>query len=132
MPTILFLHLSWTTVDRRPMIGPTEKAFLSRFLPAEARRHGARIIVCGMVADHVHLFLRLPGRFDVPTLVQSLKGTSSRLASMNDAISLRGLRWARGYHAKAVCPSHAEDVVRYIRAQDRRHPELAIDSRNRM
>jgi len=58
MPVTLFVHLSWTTYRRMPMIGASEARFFGRFLPAEARRHRADIIAFGLVCDHVHLLLR--------------------------------------------------------------------------
>ena len=50
MPVTLFGHLTWTTWERLPMIRPLEARFLSRFLPAEAARHGAETLALGLVA----------------------------------------------------------------------------------
>lgn len=126
MPIILFVHLSWTTFRRMPMVGPTEARFLGRFLPAEARRHGATTIALGMVCDHVHLILRLPGRLDLPRLVQGLKGASARLANQDERISRTGLRWAHGYHLVSVSPRNLRPAVEYVRGQSGRHPDRAI------
>ena len=126
MPLQLFLHVSWTTLDRHPMIGPRERAFLREFLPAEATRQGAGVLALGMVSDHVHMVLRLPGAFDLPRLVQGLKGASSRLASKDSSKSLTGLRWARGYHAASVSPHALARAIAYVRAQAQRHPDRAI------
>ncbi len=123
MPAQLFAHVTWTTFERRPMIGPSEARFLERFLPGEAARHGCQSIAVGIVSDHVHLVLRLPTRFDLPRLAQGLKGASARLASLD---SLTGLRWAKGYEAKTVSPSGLAKVVQYVRDQARRHPNRAI------
>jgi REP element-mobilizing transposase RayT len=127
MPIILFIHLTWATFRRMPMIGPTEARFLRRFLPSEAQRHGAAIIAMGMVCDHVHLVLRLPGRFDLPRLVQGLKGASARLANQDNRISLAGLRWAHGYHLISVSPRNLRVAVQYVRRQAQRHPDRAIE-----
>jgi len=126
MPVILFVHLTWTTYLRKPMIGPGEARFLGRFLPAEAQRHGAQVIAMGMVSDHVHLILRLPATWDLPRLVQGLKGASARLATQDQAISGRSLRWARGYHAQSVGPRQLSFAVEYVKRQAQRHPERAI------
>ena len=126
MPVVLFVHLTWTTFRRMPMIGATEARFLGRFLPAESRRHGAAVIALGLVRDHVHLLLRLPGRFDLPKLVQGLKGASARLANADQQISRGGLRWASGYHAHSVSPSNLPSTVDYVRRQADRHPDRAI------
>jgi len=129
MPTTIFLHLSWTTFRRMPMIGQTVAAFLKRFLPAEARRHDAQVIALGMVSDHVHLIARIGPSFDVPRLVQGLKGASARLANQDQTISRTGLRWAPGYYAASVSPQSLESAIRYVRRQTQRHPDLAIPER---
>ncbi len=74
MPVRLYVHLSWATAGRLSMIDARSEGFLRRFLPVEARRHGACILALGMVADHVHLVLRLPAVSNIPRLVQGSKG----------------------------------------------------------
>ena len=106
------------------MINPREARFLHRFLPWEANRHGCETIATGLVSDHVHMVLRMPSQFDLPRLVQGLKGASSRLANLE---SLTGLRWAKGYEAKTVSPSGLEAVVRYVRSQVQRHPDRTVE-----
>ncbi len=73
MPVKLYAHLSWATAGRLSMIDARTEGFLRRFLPLEARRHGACILALGMVTDHVHLVLRLPAVSDIPRLVQGFK-----------------------------------------------------------
>lgn len=126
MPVLLFVHLTWTTYRRMPMIGASEAAFLSRFLPAEAQRHHATVIALGLVQDHVHLVLRLPSHFDIPRLVQGLKGASAHLANEKAEISKTGLRWAHGYVATSVGRRQLSLVVEYVKQQARKHPDRAI------
>jgi REP element-mobilizing transposase RayT len=126
MPVALFVHLTWTTFRRMPMIGTTEARFLGRFLPAESRRHGAAVLALGLVRDHVHLLFRLPGRFDLPRLVQALKGASARMANADQQISRGGLRWASGYHVQSVSPRSLPRAADYVRRQADRHPDRAI------
>jgi len=121
----LYIHLSWTTLDRRPMIGPSAQRFLRRFLSAEAQKLGVMVLSTGIVSDHVHLLLVPPPRWDMPHLVQVLKGASSRIANKDPAISRTGLRWAVGYDARTVSPSAVERVRAYVRDQARRHPDRA-------
>lgn len=60
MPARLYAHLTWTTLQRQPLINPAVADFLRRFLPREAQRHGVRLLEVGIVADHVHVVLQLP------------------------------------------------------------------------
>ena len=126
MPVHFYAHIVWTTLDRQPMIGPPMAAFLERFLPAEAKRHRARIIALGIVSDHVHMLVELPAMFDLPRMVQGLKGGSSRLAREEPGLEVCGLSWATGYTARSVSPGSLKRVTNYLRAQGRRHPAAAI------
>ncbi len=122
----LYAHLSWTTVDRHPMIGVTEREFLRSFLPAQACRHGARVLALGIVSDHLHFVLEIPGEFNVSKMVQSMKGASARVANRDPEVSLTGLRWARGYDFRSVSPRALRRAIAYVNEQDSRHPESRI------
>jgi len=74
VPVRIYAHLTWTTFARLPLIDATVATFLERFLAAECQRHGSQMLAIGMVRDHVHLLLELPASFNVPRLVQGLKG----------------------------------------------------------
>ena len=108
------------------MIGPSEARFLGRFLPAEAQRHGAALLALGMVSDHVHMVLRLPSRFDLPRLVQGVKGASARLINKEEGLSPTGVRWAIGYSAYSVSARNLKAAIEYVRNQPSRHPDRAI------
>src|SRR6266550_3033488 len=41
VPVRLYVHLTWTTLQRQPLINHGVADFLRRFLPREAKRHGA-------------------------------------------------------------------------------------------
>ena len=96
MPVRLYGHLTWTTLQRQPIINAGVAEFLHRFLPHEARRHGALVLGIGIVADHVHVVLRLPPVVDVPRLVQGFKGASARLANRDGLMPRAPLRWTEG------------------------------------
>ena len=127
----LFVHVTWTTLERRAMITPKVVQFLREFLPAEAARHGCETVALGMVCDHVHLALRLPSRFDLSRLLQGLKGASARRVTADLNISAIGLRWAKGYQASTVGPKALSAVVDYVNSQSIRHPDLTIEDRHR-
>ena len=111
------------------MIGDPEVRFLKQFLPARTRQLGADVLAIGIVCDHVHLIQQLPGEFNVPKLVQSLKGASARIANRDPAISLTGLRWARGYDFRSLGPRALRRAIDYVKNQAARHPDSAISPR---
>lgn len=129
MPVRLYAHLTWTTLQRQPLINPGAADFLRRFLPRETERHGARLLEAGIVADHVHVVLRLPPIINIPRLVQGLKGASARLANREGLMPRAPLRWAEGYDLRSVGIRQLRTVKEYVGKQADRHPELAVDRR---
>lgn len=121
MPVRIYVHLSWTTFGRLPLIDETVGAFLKRFLLEEAARHGVRVIELGIVRDHVHLILQLPPSFDVPRMVQGLKGASARIANRDGIVRRESLRWDQGYDLRSVGLNQLKAQVTYVRNQDIHH-----------
>ena len=110
------------------MITAGIRTFLDRFLPAEAARHGVRILALGMVDDHVHLILHLPLVSDIPRLVQGLKGASARLINRDVQLSTVGLRWDRGYDIRSISPKALTRAIGYVRSQHHRHADRVISA----
>src|SRR2546430_10635332 len=54
MPVRVYVHLTWTTLQRQPLINAEVAGFLRRFLPKEAQRHGARVLEAGIGPGPVH------------------------------------------------------------------------------
>jgi len=121
MPVRIYAHLSWTTWVRLPLIDESVADFLLRFLLAEAKRHGTRVIEIGVVPNHVHLLLQLPPAYDVPRLVQGLKGASARLANRDGFSQNKSLRWETGYDLQSVGIKQLPQVANYVRLQELKH-----------
>ena len=121
MPVRIYAHLSWTTWARLPLIEESVADFLLRFLLAEAKRHGTRVIEIGVVPNHVHLLLQLPPAYDVPRLVQGLKGASARLANRDGFSQNKSLRWETGYDLRSVGIKQLPQVANYVRLQELKH-----------
>ena len=131
MPVQIYGLLTWTTLRRLPLLHPRVAEFLRRLLPKIARRHDARIVEIGIVRNHVHLIVELSPRPDLPRLVQGLKGASARIANRDGYMPRARLQWAAGYDFRSVGVRDLQRAIAYVRDQDRRHPELAIDRAER-
>lgn len=121
MPVRIYAHLSWTCWARLPLIDQPVAEFLAPFLLGEAKRHGARVIEIGVVPNHVHLLLELPPAYDVPRLVQGLKGASARLANRDGHSRNKSLRWDSGYDLRSVGMKQLAQVANYVRLQELKH-----------
>jgi REP element-mobilizing transposase RayT len=119
----LFVHLTWTTRERAPLLNQRQAVFLARFLPAVARQERAAPLALGMVRTHVHFLLRLDPATNISRLVQRLKGRSAVLAAREGH---GPIRWARGYNLESVSPRAVAAVAGYVLSQAARHPHEAI------
>ena len=121
----LFIHLAWTTLDRRPMIDAATRSFLEEFFKKTAARQDVEIIEVAMLKTHVHMVIRTPPRIDLPRLVQFFKGGSSYAASRQPG-NVLGLRWAAEYSSTSVGPRQLGVVRAYLRNQPQHDPDEAI------
>jgi REP element-mobilizing transposase RayT len=121
----IYLHLTWSTYNRQPMIDAPTRAFLEEYFRRIAIQERARIMSLAFLSTHVHVLVRLDPRFDVPRLVQLWKGGSSYAASRLPG-NVLGLRWNREYSVTSVSPRGVSACIDYIKDQHRRHPTEAI------
>ena len=119
------IYMTWSTLARRPMIDAPTRAFLDEFFRKIAIQERATIVSLSFLRTHVHLLVRTAPRYDLPRLVQLLKGGSSYAASRQPS-NVLGLRWNREYSATSVSPKILRQAVAYIESQGSRHPSEAI------
>ena len=123
----LYLHLTWTTRGRDPLIDRDAETLLRRLLPAIAREERAVILELGIVRTHVHVLLQIHPTTPIPRLVQRLKGGSSVIVNRERGTTARhALRWAKGYNIDSISPRSVMNVRTYVRDQAAHHPREAI------
>lgn len=122
----LYLHVTWTTLNRLPLMDGRVQAFLESFLRTKATQHETSVLAIGMVNDHVHMVIEVQPVFDLPSLMQGLKGASARIANRDGHAQRRPLQWAPGYDARTVGVTQLRSVVRYVESQASHHADRAI------
>jgi REP element-mobilizing transposase RayT len=109
------------------MIDAGTRAFLDEYFHRIAIQERATLVSTAFLRTHVHMLVRTGPRYDLPRLVQLLKGGSSYAAGRQPG-NVLGLRWNREYSVTSVSPRLVGSAIEYIRGQDRRHPGEAIAS----
>jgi putative transposase len=117
----IFLHLTWTTRYREPLIDREVAKYRSGYFAEVATQERALPMATGIVADHVHLLVRAHPTMMLPRLMQRLKGSSE--------VAVRGelgttIAWAKGYSVRSVSLRAVEAATSYVRQQERRDAEL--------
>ena len=114
------LHFVWATYRRMPLVTPACEQAIYACILGEARRHDCDVLALGGMPDHVHLALTMPPKSSPATLMRCIKGVSSTFVRQTLAPGAF-FGWQDGYAVFAVCRSHRETVVSYIRGQKQHH-----------
>jgi len=123
----IFFHIAWTTLGRRPMINVATRDFLDPFVRRVVTRERAELVAVAFLRTHVHLVIRTEARFDLPNLMQLIKGGSSYAASRAPGNTV-GLRWDRQYSVTTVSPKSLPNVLQYLADQNKHHPGEAVSA----
>ena len=121
----MLVHVVFSTKDRVKIITPEIEPLLFGYIGGIIRNNGARMIIAGGIADHIHLLVSL-GRIDVGELIGDIKRDSSRWIKKQDRRFAR-FYWQRGYGAFSIGQSQVATVSNYIRNQKEHHKEQTFE-----
>ncbi|HSG38246.1 MAG TPA: IS200/IS605 family transposase [Thermoanaerobaculia bacterium] len=121
----LLYHFVFSTRQRVPWINDALRDPLYDYIGGIVRQNGGALLEIGGVPDHVHILARLKSDPSVATVIQRIKGKSSKW--VNDCgLVPEGFRWQQGYGAFSVSESGKEKVRRYVRNQERHHSKVTF------
>ncbi|HEU4406321.1 MAG TPA: IS200/IS605 family transposase [Polyangiaceae bacterium] len=122
LPTLLLVHIVWSTARRRADLPPTLDAPLAELLGAKGAELGCPLLATGAADDHVHAIVRLAPTVCLAALVQRLKGASAPALNERRWVP-EGFRWQSGYWAESLSPSALSRLEAYVRGQRRHHDD---------
>ena len=119
----LHVHLVFVTKYRRRVLDEAATATLRTIFAKVGEDFGAELRACDGEDDHVHLLVEYPPTVLLPTLVNSLKGVSSRLLRQQRPDIARrywkNVLWSPSYFA-ASCGGAPLDIIRRYVEQQRK------------
>ena len=113
-------HIVFAPKFRRKVIYGKIKADIAHILSELCKRKGIEIIAAEVCPDHIHMFVRIPPKYSVSSIMGYLKGKSSlmifeRHANLKYKYGNRHF-WCRGYYVDTV-GKNAKKIEEYIRNQ---------------
>lgn len=115
----LYVHLVFSTKERRPLIKPDAAPRIHAYLPGICNAIECPAVIVGGIADHVHILFRLSKNTSLADAVKLLKVESSK--RMKDEFHCAEFAWQSGYGGFSVGASQIEAVSDYIRDQPQHH-----------
>jgi REP element-mobilizing transposase RayT len=121
----VFLHIVWATWDRRPMLSMGIRDKVYQVIQAECRNMGVQVIALNGIADHIHLFVRIPVTITIATILKQVKGSSSHFAT-HEIPGAEAFRWQGSYGVLSVSPDDVPFITKYIENQAQHHHDGSI------
>ena len=115
-------HLVWITKYRKMVMRGKIGSRIRELIRMVCKNNDVEIIAGHVSVDHVHMLVSVPPHLSVSSLMQKIKGYSSRKIMMEfkemNKLYWGKHFWARGYFA-ATSGNVTDDVIEeYIRTQD--------------
>lgn len=114
----LHVHLVFVTKYRRGVLTGEHLDFLRGVFAKVCTDFEARLVEMNGEDDHVHLLVEYPPKVAVSTLVNSLKGVSSRLLRKHYQVRThRDHLWSPSYFAASCGGAPLEIIRQYVEQQ---------------
>jgi putative transposase len=115
------VHLVFVTKYRRQVLDEAATSALRTIFAKVCADFGAELRACDGEDDHVHLLVEYPPTVAIPSLVNSLKGVSSRLLRQQRPDIVRrywkNVLWSPSYFAASCGGAPLSIIQRYVEQQ---------------
>jgi len=118
----LYVHLTFSTKDRKPYIKELWEEELHAFMAGRFDRFDSPVIVINSVADHVHILFRLSKNHALSKVIEAVKEDSIEWLKSIDEDNADFL-WQTGYGAFSVSHFQVDVVTRSIENQKLHHTD---------
>lgn len=113
-------HIVFVPKYRRKVMYGQLKQEVGQVLSTVCKITGVRLIKGGVCPDHVHMYISIPPKMSLSTVMSKLKGKSAlmifdRHPEYRDKYGRHF--WARGYYAETVGQVNEDTIMKYIEEQ---------------
>lgn len=118
--TNLLYHIVFSTKHRKPLIQPSLRDELYKYIGGIIREQKGTLLEIGGIPDHIHLVTKLRADSSLAEMLRLIKCNSSKWA--NDPPDRTAeFNWQTGYAAFTVSESQLAAVRDYVRNQEEHH-----------
>jgi putative transposase len=118
-----YVHVVYSTKDRKDLIPTGFEKQLYSFIASIAREHKIPLLAAGGMPNHTHLLFLLPANISLASAINLFKTNSSRF--LHEYV--HGFQWQNGYGAFSVSVSQIDKVTVYIRNQPDHHKKMTFE-----
>ncbi len=122
----IYIHLTFGTKHRKPMIQENIEPELYPYIASVFRELDSPSIAINGTSDHVHSLFRLSKTIALCDVVEEVKKRSSKWIKHKDEC-YKDFYWHSGYGAFSVSQSGVEKVKKYIYNQKEHHRKHSFE-----
>ena len=130
--TQLYIHCVFAAIFRSGLILPSFEVRLRQYITAIVEKRGHKMLAINNMSDHLHLFFGLNPNESISSIMEAVKGDSSKWINSESFLPGR-FNWQSGYGAFSNSRSQIDSVVKYILNQQEHHKKvLFLDEYRKM
>ncbi|MEO9885363.1 MAG: IS200/IS605 family transposase [Balneola sp.] len=120
----VWLHLVWSAKLRKPLLFRSFRFDLFNYLKKYSSNNDITLDMVNGVEDHLHLLIGLKPTQKISSVVNLLKGVSSRWINLNADLEDK-FQWQNGYGVLSVSEKDIPKVRNYIYNQEKHHKSVS-------
>ena len=118
--TQLYIHIVFSVKGRQAVIPKEYKTELHGYIIGIIRNKKQTLIQINSMPDHIHILVGITPDIAISDLVRDIKAHSSKFINQKRWIVGR-FEWQEGFGAFSYAQSQLDDVIAYIRNQEKHH-----------
>ncbi len=118
--TQIHIQTVFAVSNRQSLIQQDWKNELYAYMSGIIENHTHKVLAINGMSDHIHLFFGFRPTQSLSDLMRIVKGESSEWVNKNRLTKSR-FSWQNGYGAFSYSKSDVQNVIRYIKDQEKHH-----------
>jgi len=125
----LFVHIIWSTKNRKKVINDELKSVLIDHIKSNCAIKNIHLDTVNCVDDHIHLLISQDADQSISKIVQLIKGESAYWINQNKLLPKK-FEWQNEYMAISISPLIIDKVRIYIQNQEKHHSTESYEEEN--
>ena len=118
--TQIHVQLVFAVKHRNGLIHSTFKDELHQYITGIIKFHNHKLLAINGMPDHLHILIGMRPTQSISDLMQDIKANSSKWINENRFLKVR-FEWQEGYGAFSYSKTNVQNVINYIKNQERHH-----------
>ena len=116
----IYIHIVFATKNRDKILTPEIREKVFKYISGIIEKRKCKNLAVNGYYDHVHILVGLNPNVSIAELVKEIKRSSTIFINTHDFIKTK-FAWQEGYSSFSYSISQVDNVVKYIRNQEKHH-----------